>query len=84
MKTPTIYEIKSDYQKHNPNGHYFDRDTMKWFGQTLKDFHVNKTEQENVFLIWAYSYSIFGQHQGRLMGTSKAYYNMETHELETA
>jgi len=82
MKTPTIYEIKSDYQAHNPNGHYFDRKTLKWFGQTLKDFHINKTDREGVFYVWANSYAIFGQYQGRLMGVSKIYYNMNTHEIE--
>ena len=81
MKTPTIYEIKRDYQEHNPNGHYFDRDTMRWFGQTLRDFHVNKTEKEGVFFIWADSYAIFGQYQGRKMGTSKRYYSMNTHRM---
>ena len=81
MKTPTIYDIKYDYQEYNPNGHYFDRKTMQWFGQTLKDFHVNKTEREGVFYIWAYSRTIFGNVRLDTTQKSEAYYNMFTHKM---
>ena len=78
MKTPTIYEIKADYYRHNPEGHYFDRATLKWFGQTMRDFHVNKTDKEGVFYIWAKSRCIFGNYRLSVAETSEAYYNMNT------
>ena len=47
MKTPTIYDIKYQVQR---TSHYFERDTMRFFGQTLKDFHVKKSPQGNIFI----------------------------------
>ena len=38
MAKPTIYDIKYLTQETSP--YYFTRDTMKFFGQTLKDFKV--------------------------------------------
>jgi len=46
-KTPTIYDIK--YAITNES-HYFDRKSMKFFGQTLKDFTVKKSPTGNIFL----------------------------------
>jgi hypothetical protein len=37
MKKITIYDIKRGH-----DGHFFDRDTLKFFKQTLKDFSVYK------------------------------------------
>jgi len=47
MKTPTIYDIK--YLITNES-HYFDRKSMQFFGQTLKDFKVVKSQQGNIFI----------------------------------
>lgn len=73
MKKPTIYEIKYATLKSSP--HYFSRETMKFFGQTLKDFSVYKTSDPNKFLISA-----------KIKGTefySKRIFNAITKELET-
>lgn len=37
MRKPTIYEIKREV---SPYTHFFDRDTMRFFGQRLADFKV--------------------------------------------
>lgn len=38
MKTPTIHEIKALYEQgKGNNGHFFDRSTMRFFGDTLRD-----------------------------------------------
>ena len=37
-----FYQFLSDYKKHNPNGHYFDPDTLKWFGERLSDMRILK------------------------------------------
>lgn len=47
MKTPTIYDIKYTIENES---HYFDRKSMRFFGQTLKDFKVIKSPQGNIFL----------------------------------
>jgi hypothetical protein len=51
MKTPTISEIVAKYREMNPEGHFFDRDTLKFFGQKLSDFEVIQTVTEpgNIF-----------------------------------
>lgn len=64
MKTPSIYTIKAGV-----SGHYFDRQTLKFFGQTLKDFSVYKTDKPGVYRTAAKSYW-----SGRLMGISVAYW----------
>ena len=38
----TIYEFKRRYQAANPNGYFFSRDTMRFFGDTLRSFRVYK------------------------------------------
>ena len=40
-KKPTIYEIKA---RLRGDSHYFTRSSMKFFGQTLKDFKVYARE----------------------------------------
>ena len=58
MKTPTIYDVKYDTQEDAP--FMFARDTMRGFGQILKDFHVDKTDNDHVFHVWALSRMSFG------------------------
>jgi len=36
----TASQLKYLYYKHNPNGHCFDRKTMSFFGDTMKNFGV--------------------------------------------
>ena len=45
-KKLTIYDIK--YLATNA-GHYFDRKTLQFFGQTLKDFSVKKCDDGRYF-----------------------------------
>ena len=46
----TIYEIKRRTEETAP--HFFTRDTLKFFGQTMKDFKVYK-QADGRFLITA-------------------------------
>lgn len=47
----TITKIIARYKEMNPNGHFFSRNTLKFFGQTLKDFEVLETEDPNIFTL---------------------------------
>ena len=38
-----IHSFINDYYAKHPNGHYFDRDTLKVFGERLSDMRINKT-----------------------------------------
>ena len=38
----TIYQLMNRYREHNPRGHYFDRDSLKWFGERMSEMRVLK------------------------------------------
>ena len=38
-----IHSFINDYYAKHPNGHYFDKDTLKFFGERLSDMRINKT-----------------------------------------
>ena len=33
-------QLKELYYQHNPSGHFFDHETMKFFGDTMKNYGV--------------------------------------------
>ena len=37
----TVYELKKKYYEHNPDGHFFDRDTLRFFGERLSEMKVD-------------------------------------------
>jgi hypothetical protein len=36
----TASTLKYLYERNNPGGHFFDRDTMRFFGDTMRNFGV--------------------------------------------
>ena len=38
----SIDELIYEYYKKNPDGHYFDHDTLKWFGERRSDMRLLK------------------------------------------
>ena len=52
-KRLTIYDIK--YKTMETAPYFFSRDSMRFFRQTLRDFHVNKLP-DGKYLIWARSH----------------------------
>ena len=49
-----FYQFLNDYKKHNPNGHYFDSATLKFFGERTSDMYIlkNTTMIKNFFPFW--------------------------------
>jgi hypothetical protein len=43
-----IAEVVTTYKRLKPNGHFFDRDTLSYFGQKLEDFKVIETEDPSI------------------------------------
>ena len=37
-----IYELRSEYYRKRPNGHYFDYETLKFFGESLSTMYLYK------------------------------------------
>ena len=42
MRLTNVYELIREYKKHNPDGHFFDRETLKFFGERLSEMRVLK------------------------------------------
>jgi hypothetical protein len=36
----TAFELKRLHERNNPEGHFFDRKTMRFFGDTMRNFGV--------------------------------------------
>jgi len=70
----TIYEIKRKTESKYP--YFFSRQTLKFFGQTLKDFKVYKQKDGKYLIIAPCKWD------NKLIGYTKRLYNPETNELE--
>jgi len=64
-RKPTIYEIKRMTAETSP--YYFNRKTMKHWGQTMRDFKVIDTGRPGEYIITA---PIRDRYTGRVMGKS--------------
>ena len=76
MRKPTIHEIKKLTANTAP--YFFTRDTLRFFGQTLRDFRVIR-ETDGRFKIEAKSYFM-----GDYMGETVRFFNPENNELESS
>lgn len=43
-KIETYYQLKREYYKKHPHGHFFDYDTLKWFGERESDMRLLKSK----------------------------------------
>lgn len=74
MKRLTIHDVKRLTAEKSP--HFFSRGTMKYFGQTMKDFKLKKINDEH-YLVYAPM-----RNKGRLMGATMRIFNTVTNDLE--
>lgn len=78
----TIYEIKRRLEEKKP--HFFSRDTLKFFGQTMRDFKVYK-QKDGKFLIVApisQRTRFSGSEIWTTTGQTRRVFNPETNDLE--
>ena len=75
-KKPTIYDLA--HLNREAGLHYFDRETLKFFGQTLRDFRVYRTEYPGIFLAEATSRKPFLRGAPQFRGTSRAFVSART------
>ncbi len=40
IQNMTVRRLVSEYRRHNPSGHFFDRETLKFFGESLSKMSV--------------------------------------------
>jgi len=74
MKRLTIYDIKRLTAETSPK--YFDRGTLKFFGQRMSDFKVSKCDDGRYFI------SAPVRMHGKQVSTSERFFNPVTNELE--
>ena len=72
----TIYKIKQRTQETAP--YFFTRSSMKFFGQTMKDFKVYK-QPDGRFKITA---PMINKSRGVVMGETIRFFNPLTNELQ--
>lgn len=41
-----VQNLIQKYKKHNPDGHFFDKETLKFFGETLSSMYVYKNKEK--------------------------------------
>jgi len=70
----TIYEIKRRTEETAPE--FFTRQTLKFFGQTLKDFRVYKVDSKN-YLITSPM-----RMRGKVIGHTRRLFNTDTNKLQ--
>lgn len=42
MQIRDAYDLRSAYYGKHPDGHYFDHDTLKWFGERMSEMRLLK------------------------------------------
>ena len=70
----TIYEIKKQTEETAP--YFFSKETLKFFGQTMKSFKVKKLNEKE-YLITAPSYL-----NEKLIGQTQRIFNVDSKKLE--
>lgn len=75
MEKLTIYDIKNRTSQTAP--YYFSKDTMKFFGQTMKSFKVKIVGEK-----YHISAPMIDKQTGRKMGISERLFNPITNKLE--
>lgn len=78
----TIYEIKRRLEDTAPQ--YFSRETMKFFGQTMKDFRVYKQEDGKFLMVAPIRERtrFSGSEIWATTGQTRRVFNPETNKLE--
>ena len=76
MSSLTIYDIKRLSEEKSP--YFFNHQTLKWFGQTMKSFKVKKQPDGKYYI----SAPMVDRCTGRVMGTTERLFNPQTNDLE--
>lgn len=40
----TVETLKREYERNHPQGHFFDRETLRWFGERFSEMRVLKAK----------------------------------------
>lgn len=73
-----IAEVVTTYKRLNPNGHFFDRETLSFFGQKLEDFKIIKTEDPSIIKL---NHTTWFNHETPF--NHETTFNLQTGEMNT-
>lgn len=83
----SIDKLIGEYYKHNPDGHYFDDETLKFFGESRSTMKVLKqTEKVTDFLGEVHTCYVLSKLSKKYPGGPKrtyAYFDIETFDVIT-
>lgn len=84
MKITNVNELKDAYQKKNPQGHFFDKDTLKFFGESMSSMRLLKGTQEITTLSGERHtcYVLSTLQRVPLVGKRRAYFYFDVDTLE--
>ena len=71
----TIYDIKDRTRESAP--YFFSRNTLKFFHQTMRSFHVKKQSDGRYYI-----HAPMLNFEGMVVGKTERYFNPVTNELE--
>lgn len=84
VKVYSVYGLISEYQRMHPNGYFFDRDTLKFFGETVRSMRLLK---ETVKVTDSMGeehtcYTLSSLQKKHPMGPRRAYHHFDVETLE--
>lgn len=78
------YELRREYLKANPTGHFFDRDTMRFFGDTMRNFGVRTLRGLDAWVLYRKSPAVGHlDPSGNMSSTHVTLFDMRTLEPQT-
>lgn len=83
-KINTVYGLISAYQSKHPNGHYFDADTLKFFGERISEMRLLKetTTVTDIAGEQHVCYVLSSLQRKCPMGPRRAYHHFDVETLE--
>ena len=76
MRIKTVNTLIREYYRNNPNGHFFNKDTLRFFGERISDMRLFKktvnVQTYNGQILECYKLSTFQRNHP--LGARRAYY----------
>ena len=77
-----IYKLINNYYANNPNGHFFDRDTLRFFGERISEMYVLKNtvkiDGKECYVVSSF------QHNAPIPGRHYSYFDVKTFDYVIA
>ncbi len=84
MEIKNVYQLINEYYKHNPNGHFFDEKTLKFFGEMVSEMRIlkNATKITDVSGEKHICYVLSSLQRKHPLGARRVYHYFDTETLD--